>query len=97
MAVFLISGILMGSKNLNPGVPLSSRNEMVAILIFKIPLFVLLVILAIVSFEIVTPRVARIAADGPSARLQKAQRSQKILAVIGFLLGLIILALSAAL
>jgi len=56
-----------------------------------------MLILAIISFEVVAPRAARIAADGPSARLQKVQKSQKIMAIIGFLLGLIILALSAAL
>jgi len=97
MAVFLISGILLWTLELNSGASISSRNEMLIILIFKIPLFILLVILAIVSFEVVAPTVARIAADGPSTRLQKAQRSQKIMAVIGFLMGLIILALSAAL
>jgi len=97
MAVFLISGILLGSLDLNSGESISSRNEMVVILIFKIPLYSLMLILAIVSFEVVAPRAARIAADGPSARLQKVQKSQKIMAIIGFLLGLIILALSAAL
>jgi len=97
MAVFLISGILLGSLDLNSGASISSRNEMVVILIFKIPLYSLMLILAIVSFEVVAPRAARIAADGPSARLQKVQKSQKIMAIIGFLLGLIILALSAAL
>lgn len=97
MAVFLVSGILLWLLELNSGASISSRNEMLIILIFKIPLFILLVILAIISFEVVAPSVARMAADGPSTKLQKAQRSQKILAIIGFLLGLIILGLSAAL
>ena len=97
MAVFLISGILLGSLDLNSGEPISTRNEMVVILIFKIPLFILMLILAIVSFEVVSPRAARIASEGPSARLQKVQKSQKIMAFTGFILGLIILALSAAL
>jgi len=97
MAVFLISGILLGSLDLNSGEAVSSRNDMVVILIFKVPLYILMLILAIISFEVVAPRAARIAADGPSARLQKVQKSQKIMAIIGFLLGLIILALSAAL
>ena len=97
MAVFLISGILLGSLDLNSGESISSRNELVVILIVKIPLYILMLILAIVSFEVVSPRAARIAAEGPSARLQKVQKSQKIMAFTGFLLGLIILALSAAL
>lgn len=97
MAVFLLSGILLGRMDLNSGASVTARNEMVSILIFKIPLFVLMVILAIVAFEVVAPRAARLAAAGPSPKLQKVQRSQKILAVIGFILGLIILVLSAAL
>ena len=97
MAVFLLSGILLGQMDLNPGVSVTARNEVVNILIFKIPLFVLMVILAIVAFEIVAPRAARLAAEGPSPGLQKVQRTQKIMAVIGFILGLIILVLSAAL
>jgi len=97
MAVFLISGILLGQMDLNPGASVTARNQVVNILIFKIPLFVLMVVLAIVAFEIVAPRAARLAAEGPSPGLQKVQRTQKIMAVIGFILGLIILVLSAAL
>jgi len=95
-AVFLVSGILLGSMDLNPDTLVSTRNEVVSILIFKIPLFLLMVILAIIAFEVVAPRAARLAAEGPSARLQKVQRSQKILAVTGFILGLLVLVLSAA-
>jgi len=97
MAAFLISGIMMASLHLDSGAIVSSRIQMVAILIFKVPLYILMVILAIIAFEIVAPRVARIAADGPSPKLQRAQRSQKILAMIGFLLGLLVLALSTML
>ena len=97
MAVFLISGIMMASLHLDSGAIVSSRNQMVAVLIFKVPLYIFMVILAILAFEIVAPRVARIAADGPSPRLQRALRSQKILAMTGFLLGLLVLALSTML
>lgn len=97
MTVFLISGIMMASLHLDSGAIVSSRNQMVAILIFKVPLYILMVILAIVAFEVIAPRVARIAADGPSPRLQRALRSQKILAMTGFLLGLLVLALSTML
>lgn len=97
MTVFLVSGIMMASLHLDSGAVVSSRNQMVAVLIFKIPLYILMVIMAIIAFEILAPRVARIAADGPSPRLQRAQRSQKILAMTGFLLGLLVLALSTML
>ena len=97
MAVFLLTGITMASLRLDSGEFFSSRNELMAILIIKVPLYIIMVILAIVAFEIVAPRVARLAAEGPSPRLQKAQRSQKILALTGFLLGVLVLALSAML
>ena len=95
MAVFLISGIMMGSLFLDSGVFQSSRTQMVAILIFKVPLYVIMVVLAIVAFEFVAPRVARLAVEGPSPRLKRAQRTQKILALTGFLLGVLVLAFSA--
>jgi len=97
MAAFLISGLIMASLHLDSGAVVSSRNQMIVILIFKVPLYILMVILAIIAFEIVAPRVARIAADGPSPKLRRAQRTQKILAMTGFLLGLLVLALSAML
>ena len=97
MLTFIITGILMGSLHLNYEGAFQSGNLMIAILIFKVPLYVIMVILAILAFEVVTPRVARLAAEGPSPKLLKAQKSQKILAMAGFVLGLIILALSAAL
>jgi len=97
MAVFLISGIMMASLHLDSSAMQSSRIELVAILIFKVPLYILMVILAIIAFEFVAPRVARLAAEGPSPRLQRAQRTQKILAMAGFLLGVLVLAISAML
>ena len=97
MAAFLISGIMMASLHLDSGAIVSSRNQLVTVLIFKVPLYILMVILAIIAFEIVAPRVARIAGDGPSPRLKRALRTQKIMAMIGFLLGLLVLALSTML
>ena len=97
MLVFAISGIIMASLKLNSGEIFSSRNQMIAILIFKVPLYVIMVILAIYAFEIVAPRLARIAAEGPSPGLLKAQKTQKTLAMAGFIVGVLILALSAAL
>ena len=97
MLVFIITGIMMASLHLNSGEVFSSRNQMIAILIFKVPLYVIMVILAILAFEVHAPRVAGLAAEGPSPKLLKAQKSQKILAMAGFVLGVLILALSAAL
>lgn len=97
MAVFLFTGIMMASMHLNSGAIQSSRTEMIAILLFKVPLYIVMVILAIIAFEIVAPRVARLAMEGASPGLQRAQRSQKVLAMSGFILGVLILAVSALL
>ena len=97
MAVFLLTGVTMASMRLDSGEFFSSRNEMMAILIIKVPLFILMLILAIAAFEIVAPRVARLESEGPSPRLQKARRSQKIIAITGFILGVLVIALSAML
>lgn len=95
MVVFLVSGILMGSMYLNSAAVQSSRIELVAILIFKVPLYIVMVILAIVAFEFVAPRVARMAPEGPSPKLQRAQRAQRILALTGFLLGILVIGISS--
>lgn len=95
--VFLLTGMIMGSMRLGSAGFFPSGNEMVALLLIKIPLYILMVILAVLSFEVVAPRVARLAAEGSSPRLQQAQRTQKILAMTGFLLGLVVIAISAML
>ena len=97
MALFLLTGIMMGSQRLDSGAFFPVSNQMVAVMLFKVPLYIVMVILAIVSFEFVAPKVARLSAEGSSQGLRKAQRTQKFLAMTGFLLGLIVLALSAML
>ena len=54
-----------------------------------------LVLLAVYSFEVLGPKVAKLAAKGPSPDLLKAQKLQLRLASTGFVLGLIILLLTA--
>jgi len=97
MALFLVTGIVMSYMELGSGEPYSMENQLIALLMLKVPLFIVMLMLAVVAFEVVAPRVARIAAEGPSPRLRKAQKSQMLLAMAGFILGLIILLISAAL
>ncbi len=54
-----------------------------------------LVLLAVYSFEVLAPKVAKLAAKGPSPELLKAQKLQLRLASTGFVLGLIILLITA--
>ena len=88
----ILSGFVLGGAN-----DLSSGGSWVIILFAKIAVVAVMVILAIYAFEIMAPRVAKIAAEGPSPKLAKIQKSQKMLAMTGFIMGIIVLTLSAAL
>ncbi len=92
MSLFLLTGMLRGLTSEFP-----TENLWTVLFYMKIGVFALMVILAIYAFEILAPKVAKIAADGPSPELLRIQKSQMSLATIGFLLGIIILALTAAL
>ena len=92
MSLFLLTGMLRGLTSEFP-----TENLWTIFFYMKIGVFVLMVILAIYAFEILAPKVAKIAANGPSPELLKIQKSQMSLAMIGFFLGIIILALTAAL
>ena len=92
MGLFLLTGMLRGVISEFP------TESLWTILFFlKIGVFVIMVILAVYAFEVLAPKVAKIAAKGPSPELLRIQKSQMSLAMIGFILGIIILALTAAL
>ncbi len=97
MIVFFISGMLLGYLHMETGVSDASLDMWNALLLVKVSLFAIMVILALYAFEILAPKVAEIAAGGPSPRLRKAQMKQMALAAAGFLLGLAVLGISAAL
>jgi len=92
MGLFLLTGMLLGFTGEFP-------SEVLWTIIFytKIGVFALMVFLAIYAFEILAPKVAKSAANGPSPELLRIQKSQITLATIGFILGILILALTAAL
>jgi len=97
MAVFLMTGIALGSLHQNSVNAYASNDAWVMLMILKVLLFILMVVLALFAFEGMAPKVARMAASGPSPELLKAQKTQKRMAIAGFVLGMFILALSAAL
>lgn len=97
MIVFFISGMLLGYLHMETGVSDASLDMWNALLLVKVSLFAIMVILALYAFEILAPKVAEIATGGPSPRLRKAQMKQMALAAAGFLLGLAVLGISAAL
>lgn len=50
---------------------------------------------AIINFEILTPKVSKIAAKGPSPELMSLKKKQMMLAMISFFFGIIVIFLSA--
>ena len=92
MGLFLLTGILLGLTGKLP-----TEGHWIIIFLIKIGVFAIMVFLAIYAFEILAPKVAKIAANGPSPKLLRIQKSQMSLATIGFIMGIIILALTAAL
>lgn len=97
MGILLITGMILsftGEETL--GYSALERNRSVLIL-GKVILYVVMSVLAIIAFESLAPGVARLAQKGPSPKLARKQRTQIRFAVTGFILGIIVLALSAAL
>lgn len=88
----MISGYLIGTSE---GKEADTLWRVLFLL--KIAVFVLMVILAVYAFEVMAPKVSNIAAKGPSPELANAQKSQMRLAFLGFVLGILILGITAAL
>jgi putative copper export protein len=63
----------------------------------KMFLFLILVLLAVYTFEVLTPRVAKLTKEGPSPKLKRAQKNQLITGLATFVIGILILLLSASL
>lgn len=97
MGILLLSGSLMGIMHSRAASAVPSGGSYVVLLFLKILIFTIMVLLAIYAFEILAPKVARIAASGPSSKLSRYQKFQKVLAMAGFFLGIIVIAISAAL
>lgn len=55
----------------------------------------LLALMAIYSFEVVLPKVSKLAKEGPSPKLNGLKKKQLVLGSISFLFGIIIILLSA--
>jgi len=55
----------------------------------------LLALLAIINFEIISPKAAKLALNGPSPALMALKKKQMMLAGISFLFGIIVIFLSA--
>ena len=95
MALFLLTGMISAAIHFTDDAIVVAGNWN-TILAIKVVVFALLVISALYAFEILAPKVAKIASKGPSPKLKKIQKTQMLFAMFGFIMGLIIVTLSAA-
>lgn len=88
----LLCGVVLTLQNENyVGGPFD--NTWSQVITVKHLFVTVLVLLTVYSFEVVSPKVAKLVVKGPSPELLKAQKLQSRLASILFVLGLIILLL----
>ena len=97
ISLFIFSGFLLVSMHRNMEGRISVGDSWFLYFFLKMFLFLLMVAMAIVAFEVLSPRAAQLAKEGPSEKLARLGRTQRGMAMAGFVLGLLILALSAAL
>lgn len=97
ISVFVLSGVLLVSMHSKMYERMFVGDSWHLYFSGKIFLFLLLVVLSIYSFEILAPRIARLAKEGPSPKLHRLQKRQRISAIISFVVGIVILAVTAAL
>jgi len=97
MGLLLFTGMISGFIHVSSVDATSAENSWNTLLTIKISVFVVMAVLAIYAFEYLAPKVAETAAKGASPELARIQKRQMALAATGFILGIIIVAISAAL
>jgi len=97
MGLFLITGMISGFIHVTSVDAASVEKSWNTLLTVKISIFVVMAVLAIYAFEYLAPKVAETTAKGASPELARIQKTQMAMASIGFILGIIIVAISSAL
>ena len=97
IGVFILSGVIMVSTYGKTSGRMYVGDSWFIYFFAKMFLFLLLVILAVYTFEYLTPRLARLVPEGPAPRLKRMQKNQKFVGIASFVLGILILFLSASL
>ena len=95
IVVLGITGIPLKIINENYSSIIDFENSWAIVSFIKHLCYGILVILAIYSFEILWPKLRKIAAGGASAQLQQLQKKQAIIGFLSFLTAVIILILSS--
>lgn len=95
LIILFVTGIPMKIANEFYVGVISFGNEWEMIGFIKHIFVAVLALMAIYSFEILMPKVSKLAKEGPSPKLNGLKKNQMTLGAISFLFGIIIIFLSA--
>ena len=93
--VLSITGIIMMLLNKHYLGRLDFGNLWTQLLLVKHVLIIIMVVMVVYAFEVLAPRVGRLAAAGPSPELAKLQKLQMRVAKIGLIIALLVLLLTS--
>jgi uncharacterized membrane protein len=97
ISIFILTGVWMVSMYGQTSGRMYVGDSWFIFFLAKMFLFLILVLLAVYTFEVLTPRVAKLTKEGPSPKLKRAQKNQLITGLATFVIGILILLLSASL
>jgi uncharacterized membrane protein len=97
ISLFVLSGVFLVALHGSNVGPIRVGDPWFLYFFAKMLVFLIMVVLAVYAFEVLAPRIVRLSAKGPSLKLGRLQKRQKIVALIGFVLGILIIFVSAAL
>lgn len=86
-----VTGVVMMSLNSNYLGPLDLGNLWTQLLLVKHILIIIMVVMVVYAFEVLAPRVGRVAAAGPSPELAQLQKLQMRVATAGMAVALLVL------
>lgn len=75
--------------------PLDFGNPWAQLLLVKHILIIIMVVMVVYAFEVLAPRVGRVAAAGPSPELARLQKLQMRIATAGMAVALLVLLLTS--
>lgn len=91
----VLVGVPLTLSNENYVDLLQTSNTWSLLILVKHLVVIAMIILAIYSFEVLSPKIAKLTSKGPSPELLKARKLQQRLAATGFVLGIVVLSLIA--
>ena len=97
IAILLLSGLFMALSHGAYEEMFHFNNRFKIILLLKQLIFLVMIVMVVYAFEVLAPKVARKAIEGPSPELARMQKFQMSFATVGFILGILVLILTATL